>query len=184
VAIFGSARLAKDNQYCQAAEETAALMAKAGMAVITGGGPGIMEAANKGAFEAGGVSVGANINLPMEQSANPYQTISLDFRYFFVRKMMFVKYSMAFIIFPGGYGTFDEFFESLTLDQTGKIEHFPVVLFGSEYWNPMLDWLRGTVLSEGCISEKDLHLFHVSDDPADAAQHVINLCSKQGYLDG
>src|SRR5213083_2016520 len=135
ISIFGSARTHSDDPDYTAAQETAALLARAGFGVITGGGPGIMEAANRGAFEAGGLSVGCNIELPFEQRANPYQTLSLKFKYFFVRKMMFVKYSQAFIIFPGGFGTLDELFEALTLIQTHKIRDFPVVLFGSEYWS-------------------------------------------------
>src|SRR5436190_15288261 len=143
VAVFGSARTRPDHPEYQAAVETGALLARAGHSVITGGGPGIMEAANRGAFEAGGNSVGCNIELPHEQSSNPYLTVSIKFRYFFVRKMMFVKYSNAFIIFPGGFGTLDELFEALTLIQTRKIHNFPVILFGSAYWKEMLDWLRG-----------------------------------------
>ncbi|HEY0173136.1 MAG TPA: TIGR00730 family Rossman fold protein, partial [Pyrinomonadaceae bacterium] len=146
VSIFGSARTPADNPYYAAAQETAGLLARAGFTVITGGGPGIMESANRGAFEAGGVSVGCNIELPFEQSPNPYQTRSLKFKYFFVRKTMFIKYSNAFVIFPGGYGTLDELFEALTLIQTRKINNFPVILFGSEFWRGMLDWLEGTIL--------------------------------------
>src|SRR3982750_2697171 len=142
VSIFGSARTQPDNPQYKAAEETAALLARAGFGVITGGGPGIMEAANRGAFEAGGLSIGCNIELPFEQRSNSYQTRSLTFKYFFVRKTMFVKYSTAFVIFPGGFGTLDELYESLTLIQTRKIKNFPVVLFGSEYWGGMMTWLR------------------------------------------
>jgi uncharacterized protein (TIGR00730 family) len=167
VAIFGSARTPPDNPYYAAARETAALLAQSGFAVITGGGPGIMEAANRGALEAGGVSVGCNIELPFEQKANPYQTKSLTFDYFFVRKTMFVKYSEAFVIFPGGYGTLDELFEALTLIQTRKIKDFPVILFGSKYWEGMLGWVRDTLLAEGAISEPDLALLHLTDSPAE-----------------
>src|SRR4051812_50079802 len=142
VSIFGSARTRPDDPYYIAAERTAALLAKAKLAVITGGGPGIMEAANKGAFEAGGVSVGCNITLPQEQEANRYQTISLDFHYFYARKVMFVKYASAFICYPGGYGTLDEFFETITLIQTLKSEAFPVLLYGSEYWDGLVAWMR------------------------------------------
>src|SRR5712692_4025801 len=170
VSIFGSARSSPDDPDYKAAQETAALLARAGCSVITGGGPGIMEAANRGAFEAGGVSVGCNIELPFEQSSNPYQTLSLKFKYFFVRKMMFVKYSEAFIIFPGGFGTLDELFEALTLIQTHKIVHFPVVLFGSAYWKGLLDWIRDPVLKEAKISPDDLDLMIVTDDVDEAVQ--------------
>src|SRR2546422_9754680 len=174
VSIFGSARSSPDHPDYKAAQETAALLARAGCSVITGGGPGIMEAANRGAFEAGGVSVGCNIELPFEQSSNPYQTLSLKFKYFFVRKMMFVKYSEAFIIFPGGFGTLDELFEALTLIQTHKIHNFPVVLFGSQYWQEMLDWLRGPMLREGKIIEEDFRRLHVTDSPAEVVEIVKN----------
>ena len=173
VSIFGSARTTSDNPQYTAAQETAALLARAGYAVITGGGPGIMEAANRGAFEAGGLSIGCNIELPFEQSSNPYLTRSLTFKYFFVRKTMFVKYSTAFIIFPGGFGTLDELFEALTLIQTRKIKNFPVVLFGSAYWAGMMDWVRGTMLSEGKIAETDLRLLHLTDSPAEAVEIVV-----------
>src|SRR5438132_3099475 len=166
VAVFGSARTPPDHPEYKAAQETAALLARAGCSVITGGGPGIMEAANRGAFEAGGVSVGCNIELPFEQKSNPYQTLSLKFKYFFVRKMMFVKYSEAFIIFPGGFGTLDELFEALTLIQTHKIRDFPVVLFGSRYWDGLLTWIREFALLEGKVSEDDLKLLHLTDSPA------------------
>src|SRR5690349_22999039 len=161
ISIFGSARSKPNDPDYKAAQETAALFANAGYAVITGGGPGIMEAANKGAFEAGGLSVGCNIELPFEQRPNAYQTKSLTFKYFFVRKMMFVKYSLAFIIFPGGFGTLDELFEALTLIQTHKIRNFPIVLFGTKYWSGLLDWFRAQVLPEGKISEHDMNMFHI-----------------------
>lgn len=173
VSIFGSARTKADNPQYKAAQETAALLARAGYVVITGGGPGIMEAANRGAFEAGGLSIGCNIELPFEQYANPYLTRSLTFKYFFVRKTMFVKYSTAFIIFPGGFGTLDELFEALTLIQTRKIKNFPVVLFGSVYWGGMLDWIKGLMLSEGKINEADLSLLHLTDSPAEAVEIVV-----------
>lgn len=172
VAIFGSARTRADDPNYQSAQETASLLANAGYSIITGGGPGIMEAANRGAFEAGGISVGCNIELPHEQSSNPYLTLSLKFKYFFVRKMMFVKYSNAFVIFPGGFGTLDELFEALTLIQTRKIHDFPVVLFGSKYWQPMLDWLRGPMLAEGKIVEEDFRRLHVTDSPAEIVEIV------------
>jgi uncharacterized protein (TIGR00730 family) len=174
VAIFGSARTSPDNPNYKAAQETAALFIREGFAVITGGGPGIMEAANKGAFEAGGLSVGCNIELPFEQRPNAFQTRSLTFRYFFVRKMMFVKYSLGFIIFPGGFGTLDELFEALTLIQTKKIRNFPVVLFGSAYWKGLLDWIREVALKEGKVSALDLELFKVTDSPSEVVQIVIN----------
>ena len=172
VAIFGSARTRTDDPVYQAAQDTAALLAKAGFAVITGGGPGIMEAANRGALEAGGVSVGCNIELPHEQKSNDYLTLSLKFKYFFVRKMMFVKYSDAFVIFPGGFGTLDELFESLTLIQTRKIHNFPVVLYGSEYWQGMLDWLKGPMLQESKIIDEDFKRLHVVDSPEEIVKIV------------
>jgi hypothetical protein len=141
-----------------------------------------MEAANKGAFEANGISVGCNIDLPAEQVPNSYQTISLQFRYFFVRKMMFVKYSVAFVIFPGGYGTIDELFEALTLVQTEKIKHFPVVLFGKSYWQPMVEWLKSSMLPQGYISQNDLGIFTVTDDPEEVARIIEDNCRAQGYL--
>jgi uncharacterized protein (TIGR00730 family) len=172
VSVFGSARTPPDHPEYKAAQETGALLARAGCTVITGGGPGIMEAANRGAFEAGGASVGCNIELPHEQSSNPYLTLSLKFKYFFVRKTMFVKYSNAFIIFPGGFGTLDELFEALTLIQTHKIHNFPVVLYGSKYWQEMLDWLRGRMLSEGKIVEDDFRRLHVTDSPEEIVRVV------------
>ena len=174
VSIFGSARTSPDDPAYKAAQETAALFARAGYGVITGGGPGIMEAANKGAFEAGGLSIGCNIELPFEQSSNEYLTRSLKFKYFFVRKMMFVKYSLGFIIFPGGFGTLDELFEALTLIQTKKIRNFPVVLYGSEYWKILLDWVGNVALKEGKISEQDLKLLHVTDSPAEVVQIIAD----------
>lgn len=172
VAVFGSARTPPDDPEYRAAQETGGLLARAGYSVITGGGPGIMEAANRGAFEAGGTSVGCNIELPHEQKSNDYLTLSLKFKYFFVRKMMFVKYSDAFIIFPGGFGTLDELFEALTLIQTRKIHNFPVVLYGSKYWQEMLNWLRGPMLAEGKIVEEDFRRLHVTDSPAEVVEIV------------
>ncbi|HJZ81368.1 MAG TPA: TIGR00730 family Rossman fold protein [Pyrinomonadaceae bacterium] len=172
VAIFGSARTPAHDPEYRAAQETGALFAEAGFSVITGGGPGIMEAANRGAFEAGGISVGCNIELPHEQGFNPYLTLSLKFKYFFVRKTMFVKYSNAFIIFPGGFGTLDELFEALTLIQTRKIHDFPVVLYGSQYWQGMLEWLRGPMLNEGKIVAEDLDRLHLTDSPAEIVRLV------------
>jgi uncharacterized protein (TIGR00730 family) len=172
ISIFGSARSKPEDADYKAAQETAALLAREGFAVITGGGPGIMEAANRGAFEAGGLSIGCNIELPFEQKPNPYQTRSLKFKYFFVRKMMFVKYSLGFVIFPGGFGTLDELFEALTLIQTKKIRDFPVVLFGSRYWSGLLDWMRETVLPGGKIGEHDMLIFHITDSPSEVVQIV------------
>ncbi|MFL6207667.1 MAG: TIGR00730 family Rossman fold protein [Pyrinomonadaceae bacterium] len=172
VSIFGSARIKPDSPYYAAAQETAALLVRAGYAVITGGGPGIMEAANRGAFEAQGVSIGCNIELPTEQRPNPYQTRTLRFNYFFVRKTMFVKYSTAFIIFPGGYGTLDELFEALTLIQTRKIKNFPVVLFGKEYWGGMIDWIKQVLLNANMIADADLLLLNCTDSPAEAVEIV------------
>jgi uncharacterized protein (TIGR00730 family) len=183
IAIFGSARTKPDDPDYQAAQETAALLSAQGFAVITGGGPGIMEAANRGAFEAGGLSIGCNIELPFEQRPNAYQTLSLTFKYFFVRKMMFVKYSLAFVIFPGGFGTLDELFEALTLIQTKKIRNFPVVLFGKQYWSGMLAWLREEVLRSGKINEHDLDLFHVTDSPTEVVEIVTQSQSALTHLD-
>ena len=174
ISIFGSARTRTDDPDYQAARETAALLARAGFAVITGGGPGIMEAANRGAFEAGGPSIGCNIELPFEQNSNPYLTKGLKFKYFFVRKMMFVKYSLGFIIFPGGFGTLDELFEALTLIQTKKIRNFPVVLFGSAYWGGLLGWIRDFAMKEGKVTEQDLQLLHLTDSPAEVVQIIVN----------
>ena len=173
VSVFGSARIPPDHAQYKAAQETAALLARAGFAVITGGGPGIMEAANRGAFEAGGLSIGCNIELPFEQKPNPYLTRYMKFKYFFVRKTMFVKYSTAFIIFPGGYGTLDELFEALTLIQTRKIRDFPVVLFESAYWGGMVRWLKDVMLKEGKITEQELRLLHLTDSPTEAVEIVL-----------
>jgi hypothetical protein len=173
VSIFGSARTSEKDPFYAAARETGALLAQKGFTVITGGGPGIMEAANRGAFEAGGQSIGCNIELPFEQSPNLYQTKSLSFNYFFVRKMMFIKYSNAFIILPGGFGTLDELFEALTLIQTHKIRNFPVVLFGSQYWQGLVQWLSTTMLKAGNIDQNDLRLLHLTDSPQDAVNFII-----------
>jgi uncharacterized protein (TIGR00730 family) len=173
VSIFGSARTAPGDKYYEAARKTAKLLAQADYAIISGGGPGIMEAANRGAREGKARSIGCNIELPFEQSANPYIDTLVNFRYFFVRKTMFIKYSSAFVIFPGGFGTLDELLEALTLIQTGKISHFPVVLFGKAYWKGLLDWLRDTVLADGKIAEPDIALMQVTDDPDEAAACVI-----------
>lgn len=171
VSIFGSARTAPTDPMYKAAEETARLLAQEKFSVITGGGPGIMEAGNKGAFEAGGTSVGLNISLPQEQEANRYQTVSLDFHYFYARKVMFVKYASAFICFPGGYGTLDEFFETMTLIQTLKVEAFPIVLYGSDYWTGLLDWMKQH-LSPGFIDPEDLRIPRIVDTPRDAVKLI------------
>ncbi len=179
VSIFGSARTSPDDPQYQHAREVARLLAEAGFAVITGAGPGIMEAANRGAKDAGGESIGCNIELPFEQGANPYVDTLVNFRYFFVRKTMFVKYSNAFIIFPGGFGTLDELFEALTLIQCGKIYQFPVILFGRHYWAGLMRWLHSRVAGEGKISPGDLDLVMLTDDPAEAAQAVIDAHAAQ-----
>jgi uncharacterized protein (TIGR00730 family) len=168
VTIFGSARVHDGDPYYAKARELAGLLAGEGFAVITGGGPGIMEAANRGCHEAGGLSIGCNIELPHEQSVNPYVDLGVEFRYFFARKVMFVKYADGFAIFPGGFGTLDELFESLTLIQTGKIRHFPVVLIGTEYWGGLLDWLRREAVERGAIGSGDLDLVRSTDDMSEA----------------
>lgn len=172
VSVFGSARTSPDDPMYQAAEETGRLLAEAGFTVVTGAGPGIMEAANKGAKQAGGRSVGCNIELPFEQGANPYVDTLVNFRYFFVRKTMFVKYSNAFVIFPGGFGTLDEMFEAITLIQTGKIYQFPVILFGRAYWAGLVRWLQSRVLLERKISPGDLDLLIMTDDPREVVQTI------------
>lgn len=174
VSIFGSARTSRDNKYYKMAEETAAQAAHAGLAVITGGGGGIMEAANKGAFEAGGKSCGLNIQLPHEQKSNDYQTLELHFKYFFARKTMFTKYACGFVILPGGFGTLDEFFEALTLMQTLKMGHFPVVVMGKEYWQGLFDWIASSMLAEKTISPEDMKLFDMTDDPKEAINIIVN----------
>ena len=174
VTIFGSARTHPDDPQYVAAQEVARILAQAGYAIITGAGPGIMEAANKGCKEGGGHSIGCNIELPFEQGANPFVDTLVNFRYFFVRKTMFIKYSNAFIIFPGGFGTLDEAFEALTLIQTGKLYQFPVIMFGRHYWAGLIRWLQSRVLGEEKISPGDLDLILLTDDPAEAAQAVID----------
>lgn len=176
VSIFGSARTDPDDPVYHAARETAKLLGEAGFEIITGGGPGVMQAANQGAHDAGAVSVGCNIELPFEQMPNPYLSKSLTFKYFMVRKTMFIKYSNAYVIFPGGFGTMDELFEALTLIQTKKIRNFPVVLFGSQYWRGMLAWLTSTMLNEKMISPEDLSLMHLTDSPKDAVDFIISTC--------
>lgn len=176
VSVFGSARTKEDDPNYIAARETGKLLAEAGFEVITGGGPGIMEAANRGAYDAKKMSIGCNIELPFEQMPNPYQTKSLTFKYFFVRKTMFIKYSNAYIIFPGGFGTMDELFEALTLIQTRKIRNFPVVLFNSQYWRGMLQWITSAMLNEKMINTEDLSLIHLTDSPKDAVDFIIEKC--------
>jgi uncharacterized protein (TIGR00730 family) len=171
--VFGSARTPPDHPLYGAAEQVGARLAKTGQAVITGGGPGIMEAANKGAAEAGGVSVGLGIELPFETGLNPYVNLGINFRYFFARKTMFVKYAQGFVVLPGGFGTLDELFEALTLVQTRKVTSFPVVLFGSEYWAGLIGWLRQAALAQGTISAPDLDMFTVTDDVDEAVAAVV-----------
>jgi uncharacterized protein (TIGR00730 family) len=173
VSIFGSARMDPSDPYCEQARQTAALLAENGIAVITGGGPGIMQAANRGAREAGGRSIGLNIELPHEQEPNPFLDTMIEFHYFFVRKVMFLKYSIGFILFPGGFGTMDELFESLTLVQTQRNDNFGVVLFGSAYWKGLVDWLKDPMLAHGCISEEDLSRFAITDEPARAVDVIV-----------
>jgi uncharacterized protein (TIGR00730 family) len=173
VSIFGSARVREGHPAYTAARETARLFARAGFSIITGGGPGAMEAANRGAQEGGGVSVGFNIELPHEQGVNPYCDIALTFRHFYARKVMFVKPAEGFVIFPGGFGTLDELFEALTLIQTGKIADFPVVLFDRAYWAGLVDWIEGRLLADGMISADDEELLFVTDEPAEAVANVV-----------
>lgn len=172
VGVFGSARTKPHEKYYDTAETVGRLLAENGYSVITGGGPGLMEAANKGAFEAGGTSVGLNINLPFEQHINAFVNVSVDFQYFFVRKVMFVKQSDAMVVMPGGMGTFDELFEIITLVQTRKKKNFKIVLVGSDFWSGMLQWLRTTVTEDGMISPEDIDLFQVMDEPEDIIEYI------------
>lgn len=171
ISIFGSARLARDSFYYLKTVELAEMLSKEGFAIISGGGPGVMEAANKGAHLQDQPSIGLNIELPMEQKPNPYQNLSLNFRYFFVRKVMFVRYSIGYVCMPGGFGTLDEFFEALTLMQTHKAYPLPLVLYGSDFWNGLMDWLKGKLIEYGTISPEDLELITVTDDP----QRVVDI---------
>jgi uncharacterized protein (TIGR00730 family) len=173
VSIFGSARVQEGSPPYESARATAKLFGEVGWAVVTGGGPGVMEAANRGCKEGGGLSVGFNIELPHEQHENPYLDIEHEFRHFYARKTMFVKPAEGFVVFPGGFGTADELFESLTLIQTGKVLHFPVVLFGSDFWTPILDWVHGVLLPHGLISPEDLELLTLTDSPETAVAHVL-----------
>lgn len=172
VSIFGSARVTLDDPHYQRAEELASRLVQKGFSVITGGGSGIMEAANKGAAEAGGKSVGMNIRLPFEQKPNVYANISIDYKYFFIRKVMFVKYAVAYVIMPGGFGTMDELFEALTLIQTRRIKSFPVILMGSEYWKGLLDWIKKTMIRSGMILPEDLDFIEIIDDPDEVVRHI------------
>jgi uncharacterized protein (TIGR00730 family) len=170
VTVFGSARVPRSDRQYRLARKLAQRLVKDGFAIITGGGPGIMEAANRGAQDAGGLSIGCNIELPFEQGLNDYVDLGMEFRYFFVRKVMFMKYAEAFCIFPGGFGTLDELFESLTLIQTGKVEHFPVVLYGRDYWAGLIDWIRAKPLYEAKVSPEDLRLLTITDDVDEACE--------------
>ncbi len=179
ITVFGSARFKDDHPYYHLARDTSARLAKVGFTIMTGGGPGIMEAANRGARDEKAFTIGCNITLPMEQEPNPYLDKFIEFRYFFVRKVMLVKYSYAFVVFPGGFGTMDELFEAITLIQTGKIQDFPVVLLGKDYWEPMLEFMRKSMLPVGTISPEDLNLVFVTDDPAEAVDHIVEVAQKK-----
>jgi uncharacterized protein (TIGR00730 family) len=181
VSIFGSARIPRDSPYYQLTEEIARKLSDAGFAVVSGGGPGVMEAANKGAFDGKGISVGLNIQLPMEQAANPYQDISQTFRHFFARKYMFVKIATAYVVLPGGFGTLDELMEALTLIQTGKSPQIPLILVGSSYWQPMLDWFRDQLVKEGMINPQDLDLITVIDDPDCVVATIFDYYQSRGF---
>jgi uncharacterized protein (TIGR00730 family) len=180
VSVFGSARTPADHPDYELARHTARLLGEAGYATITGGGPGIMEAANRGAADAGARSVGLNIELPFEQEANPYAHLRLEFHYFFTRKVMFVRYAVGFVVFPGGFGTLDELFEALTLIQTGKVMHFPVLLVGRDWWDGMLDWLRESLLATGKIAARDLDLVRTTDDPREVVEAICAGAERQG----
>jgi uncharacterized protein (TIGR00730 family) len=177
--FFGSARTSADDPEYALARETARIVGEAGLAIITGGGPGAMEAANRGARDAGALSIGLNIELPFEQGLNPHCDIGLEFHYFFTRKIMFVRYASGFVVFPGGFGTLDETFEALTLIQTGKIRHFPVVMVGTDYWGGLVDWVRERLLAEGKIAPQDLELFSVTDDPYDVRDRLMAAAHRQ-----
>lgn len=172
VSIFGSARVAPEDPLYKETEDIAAKLVEAGFSVISGGGPGLMKAANKGAFEAGGESVGLHIHLPFEQATNEYLTTQVDFRYFFVRKLMFVKYATAYVAMPGGFGTMDELFEALVLIQTKRIKRFPIVLYKSEYWNGLIDWLKNRMIQDGFASETDMELITIKDTPEEVVAHI------------
>jgi uncharacterized protein (TIGR00730 family) len=184
VSVFGSARTPEDDPEYALARETARLLGDDGFAIITGGGPGIMEAANRGAQESHAQSIGLNIELPFEQGLNPYVELGLEFHYFFTRKVMFVRYASSFVVFPGGFGTLDETFESLTLIQTGKIRHFPVVLVGTAYWSGLVDWIRERMLSDGMISPEDMDLLVLTDDPWEVLRIVQEAQHRQARRPG
>lgn len=179
ITFFGSSRIGEDNPFYKSAYRTAFRLGKMGFCIITGGGPGIMEAANRGAYDAGALSVGLNIEIPKEQVPNKYQTKSLYFDYFFVRKVMLIKYSFAYVIFPGGFGTFDELFEALTLIQTGKSHRFPIILFGSEYWKQLIEFMRHVMVPQGTIGEEDLSLLTLVDDPEQVVDRVLSEAIQQ-----
>lgn len=179
ISIFGSARTSRRNPWYRMGRDTARELAKRGYSVVTGGGPGAMQAANEGAQGAGGMSIGLNINLPMEQDPNAYQDLELFFDYFFVRKVMFAKYALGYVVLPGGFGTMDEFFEALTLIQTKKMKNFPIVLMGKDYWGGLVRWIKKSMVQEGTISKKDLDLFYLTDDPVEAAT-VIQRALEEG----
>lgn len=181
VSFFGSARFAPDNPYYRLAEETARLLSDSGFAVVSGGGPGIMEAANKGAFAGESPSVGLNIQLPMEQMGNPYQDVSLNFRHFFARKVMFVKYASAYVVLPGGFGTLDELAEILTLVQTGKTQRIPIILMGGEFWQGLLDWLRDSLVPHGTISPEDMDLMQVLEQPQEVVDAIFAHYESRGF---
>jgi uncharacterized protein (TIGR00730 family) len=181
ITVFGSARIHEDDPVYAEAREVGRRLAEAGFAVVTGGGPGVMEAANRGCREGGGLSVGFNIELPHEQGPNAYLDVSMTFHHFYARKTMFVKAAEGFVVFPGGFGTADELFESLTLIQTGKVLNFPVILFGTEYWSPLLDWVRDRALPEGTVSPEDLELLTLTDDPEDAVRCVLQRYEERNH---
>ena len=180
VTIFGSSRMGEESKYYEMSRAVARACVRQGFTVITGAGPGLMEAGNRGAIDAEGSSIGLNIDLPNEQEPNEYVTRLISFRYFFIRKFIFVKYATGFVIMPGGFGTMDEFFESMTLIQTLRIERFPVYVMGSDYWGGLLDWMRKTMLGEGCISPEDMDLFRISDDPEEVAHGIRQWCDENG----
>lgn len=181
VSIYGSARTKPDHPYYQLTEELAYQLSESGFSVVSGGGPGIMEAANKGAYRGKSKSIGLNIVLPHEQTGNPYQDISLNYRHFFSRKVMFVKYASAYVVMPGGFGTLDELAEVLTLIQTGKSRRFPIILMVREFWEPLIDWFKNTLVKEGTISAKDLDLFQIIDDPTEVVETIFSFYEKQGF---